>query len=223
MKDREAIHHHPGAALLTAYAAGTLPEAFSLVVAAHLSICDACRAEVMALESVGGAMLEIEEAAALAADAHAKVMAALDVDAPEADPPAAPAGADLPCDVLPAPLRALVGGGIEAVKWKPVGMGVAQAVLVSRPSGTARLLRIPAGAAMPDHGHRGMELTMVLSGAFEDGPQRFGRGDVEVADESLEHTPVADVGEDCICLAATDARLRFRGWLPRLAQPFLGI
>jgi putative transcriptional regulator len=28
-------------------------------------------------------------------------------------------------------------------------------------------------------------------------------------------------GEDCICLAATDAPLRFRGLIPRLAQPLL--
>jgi putative transcriptional regulator len=35
--------------------------------------------------------------------------------------------------------------------------------------------------------------------------------------------PVADIGEDCICLAATDAPLRFRRLIPRIAQPFLRI
>ncbi|MEQ8255670.1 MAG: transcriptional regulator, partial [Roseovarius confluentis] len=37
------------------------------------------------------------------------------------------------------------------------------------------------------------------------------------------HTPVAEVGADCICLAVTDAPLRFRGFIPRIAQPFLRI
>ena len=76
---------------------------------------------------------------------------------------------------------------------------------------------------MPDHGHRGMELTLVLQGAFRDETDRFGPGDVEIADESLDHTPVAEAGVDCICLAATDARLRFNALIPRLAQPFLRI
>ena len=52
---------------------------------------------------------------------------------------------------------------------------------------------------------------------------RFNRGDIEIADEEMEHTPVALAGQDCICLAATDAPLRFRGLLPRLAQPLLRI
>jgi putative transcriptional regulator len=68
-----------------------------------------------------------------------------------------------------------------------------------------------------------MELTLVLQGAFADENDRFGRGDIEIADEDLEHTPVALAGEDCICLAATDAPLRFRGLIPRLAQPLLRI
>jgi putative transcriptional regulator len=88
---------------------------------------------------------------------------------------------------------------------------------------SVRLLQIPAGQAMPEHGHRGIELTLVLKGAFRDQAARFGRGDVEIADASDQHTPVAEAGEDCICLAATDAPLRFVSILPRLVQPFIGI
>ena len=102
-------------------------------------------------------------------------------------------------------------------------MGVKQSILPTAPGATARLLYIPAGTAVPDHGHNGTEVTLVLKGAFEDEDGRFARGDVEVATEELNHTPVADISEDCICLAVTDAPLRFKGLLPRLAQPFLKI
>ncbi len=68
-----------------------------------------------------------------------------------------------------------------------------------------------------------MELTVVLSGALVDGSERFMRGDVEQADESVEHQPRAGEGEDCICLAVTDAPLRFKSFIVRLAQPFLKI
>jgi putative transcriptional regulator len=84
-------------------------------------------------------------------------------------------------------------------------------------------LFIPAGVAMPDHGHHGMEMTMVLQGAFQDEGDHFGRGDVEIADSEIEHTPMADLDEDCICLAVTDAPLRFKGLLPRIMQKFIGI
>ena len=102
-------------------------------------------------------------------------------------------------------------------------MGVKQAILSTDKAATARLLYIPGGQSVPDHGHRGMELTLVLQGAFRDETDRFGPGDVEIASEDVEHTPVAENGEACICLAATDAPLRFRSLIPRLAQPFLRI
>lgn len=98
-----------------------------------------------------------------------------------------------------------------------------QAVIPTSDRATARLLYIPAGVAVPDHGHNGMELTLVLQGAFADEADCFRRGDIEIADEGTEHQPIAQAGLDCICLAVTDAPLKFRGFLPRLAQPFLGI
>ncbi|GGM03961.1 ChrR family anti-sigma-E factor [Pseudooceanicola nanhaiensis] len=209
------VRHHLSEELLTAYAAGALPEAFALVVATHLSMCDECRAMAESLDGIGGTLIEGLDGAAMDAGALEAVMARLD------DAPAAPIRVDR--GVLPAPVRAYIGGDLDAVKWKPVGMGVKQAVLKTSDSASARLLYIPAGAAMPEHSHRGMELTLVLQGAFEDDSDRFGPGDVEIADDEVDHTPVADVGADCICLAATEGRLRFKSWIPRLAQPFIGI
>jgi putative transcriptional regulator len=63
----------------------------------------------------------------------------------------------------------------------------------------------------------------VLAGSFYDQGAWFRRGDVEEADATIEHQPAAGPEEACICLAVTDAPLRFRSLLPRLAQPFLGI
>lgn len=210
------IKHHLTDTLLMGYAAGTLPEAFNLVVASHVSMCDDCRASLESYEALGGAVLE-ERGVDMAEDGLAACLARLD-DTPTRERPVKPAAG-----TLPAPLRDYVGGDVDAIRWRPVGGGVKQAILATSDKASARLLFIPAGAAVPDHGHRGTELTMVLQGAFSDETDRFARGDVEVADEDLEHMPVADIGEDCICLAVTDAPLRFRSLIPRLLQPLLKI
>lgn len=214
------IRHHLNDQLLMAYAAGTLPEAFGLVAATHVSLCDECRARLAAFEAVGGAVIDTAPDCEMSADCLARVMARLDgpPETPAARKPAARNASD-----LPGPIAAYVGGGLEAVKWRPVGMGVRQAILPTSRHATARLLYIPAGQAVPDHGHRGTELTLVLRGAFHDSSDHFGPGDLEVAGEELEHTPIADAGEPCICLAATDAPLRFTGLVPRLLQPLFRI
>lgn len=216
---QDTIKHHLNDALLMAYSAGTLPEAFSLVVASHISMCDDCRARLGAFDAVGGALIENCDTVALSEDS---LEATLNMIASGGFPPEKPHTHRKP-GVLPAPIQDYVGGDLEAVRWRPVGMGVKQAILPTSSDATARLLFIPAGAAVPDHGHRGTELTLVLQGAFADDVDHFGAGDIEIANEDLDHTPVADIGEDCICIAATDAPLRFNSLIPRLAQPFLRI
>lgn len=219
MSETMTVKHQIEDEYLAAYAAGSLAEAFDLVVACHLSLSKEARRRYDAVEAVGGAVLEKMPTATLADGSLEATLARIAGSAP-AEPEPVPT-AD--CPVLPAPLRDYVGGGLDAVKWRPVGMGVKQAILPVGDGGTARLLSIPGGCEMPDHGHRGLEMTLVLQGAFLDGEERFGRGDVEVADEELVHMPVAEKGVDCICLAATDAPLKFSGLLPRIAQPFLKI
>ena len=212
------IKHHLSDELLMAHAAAELPEAFNLVIAAHLSLCDECRARSMAFDALGGAVIE-DSTCEMAAGSLEACLSRIDGLEQTEVPVAQPAGA-----VLPAPVQDYVGGGLEAVKWRSLGMGVRQAILRTGDKGaSARLLYIPAGAAMPDHGHRGLELTLVLQGAFRDEVDRFGRGDVEIADDTIEHTPVAETGADCICLVATQGSLKFNALLPRLAQPFFRI
>ena len=212
-----SINHHLTDALLMSYASGTLDEGFSIVVATHISLCDECRARMESFEAVGGSLVDDVDAVEMGEDSLEATMALISA-APEFDVEPKTSGR-----VLPQPLCDYIGGDLDDVHWKPVGGGVKQSILDIHGGAQVRLLSIPGGAAMPDHGHNGLELTLVLQGAFQDEDDRFGRGDIEIADEDLHHTPIAEIGQDCICLAATDAPLRFKGILPRLAQRFVGI
>lgn len=210
------IKHHLTDALLMAYSAGTLPEAFNLVVATHVSMCDDCRARLQAFDAVGGTMIDTADTVEMSADSLAATMAL--IANTDAAPMARAVGG-----VFPTPLQGYVGGDLDTVKWRRVGGGVSQAIISTSKDASVRLLKIPGGVAMPDHGHHGMELTLVLQGAFYDEDDTFAAGDIEVANEDMHHTPVAVEGVDCICLAATDAPLQFKGLIPRMVQPFLKI
>lgn len=214
------IKHHLSDALLMAYAAGTLPEAFDVVVATHISLCDDCRSRMHEFDALGGEVMTHSGEAELSEDSLEATLALI-----AGDPaPTATAPRQIRNDGdFPAPLRDYVGGNLDDVQWRRIGGGVSQAILNTTGDAKVRLLRIPGGVAIPDHGHHGTELTLVLQGAFRDEEDRFAAGDIEIANEDLEHTPVAEEGQDCICLAATDAPLRFNAMLPRIAQPFLRI
>jgi RNA polymerase sigma factor (sigma-70 family) len=52
---------------------------------------------------------------------------------------------------------------------------------------------------------------------------RFAKGDIADLDEEIEHRPVVEASEPCICLAASEAPTRFKSWPARLLQPLIGI
>ncbi|MCV2870266.1 ChrR family anti-sigma-E factor [Defluviimonas sp. WL0002] len=203
------ISHHVPDWMIRDYVGGALSYAFDLVVATHVSMCDECRARLGAHEALAGAALDASGPAEVSDGLRDAVLARLD-DRPRQRPRPAAFG------VFPAPLAEALHG--RPPRWRSLGLGVRQCILHEDRTGSARLLFIPPEQAVPEHGHRGLELTLVLQGSFHDETDQFEVGDLEVADSDLTHVPVAGKGAPCICLAATNAPLRFKGFLPRLTQ-----
>ena len=209
------IIHHIRPELLTAWVSGNLPAPFAVVVASHVAMCAECRAASGAAQSLGGALLDQLAPSTLAPDALSRALAALDQPRPRLPQPIRRAG------IFPSPLMEVLGG--QPPRWKMLGGGIRQQILLREPEGSLRLLYIPQGRKVPEHGHGGMELTLVLQGSFSDRHGHFAVGDVEDAHDDVDHQPIAGMGEACICLAATDAPLRFRALLPRMLQPLFRI
>lgn len=208
------ISHHLSDSMIAAYAAGNLDWHYSLVVATHVSMCDECRARLSAHEAAGGAVLETFKEASMSSSAKAALFDRLD-DSFVAPKPTKASG------IYPAPLMDALNH--SQPKWSSLGFGVKQSILHADRGGSVRLLHIPGGEAVPEHSHRGIEMTLVLQGAFRDETGRFAVGDVEIADDDLHHQPIAEEGEACICLAATGAPLRFNSLIPKIFQPIFRI
>jgi putative transcriptional regulator len=215
------IEHHLDEATIVAYAAGTLDEAIAVVVAAHAAWCPSCRAAIHDAEALGGEFLTGMESETVSTDCRQRTLGRLEGAALYRLPQARPRLSDLPRPLA----RLLEGGGLSDIRWRKLAPGIAKAdaKLSAGAKGRVQFLRIAPGKAVPEHGHGGEELTMVISGSYKDRFGRFGRGDVADLDEEIEHKPVADGAEPCICVVATVAPARFKSFFARLLQPLAGV
>ena len=148
------------------------------------------------------------------------VMARLDEAAPTARIRARHAAAP---EGLPTALAEYAAAALEQTGWRWVSPGIKQLQLTTSGLGKARLLRLKPGTMLPKHGHRGVELTLLLAGSYTDELGQFVRGDMAELDKSVVHRPVVDEGPECLALIVTEAPLKFRTWMARLAQPLIGI
>jgi putative transcriptional regulator len=210
------ITHHPSDATLAAFASGGLDEARCLVVATHLSLCPQCRNATHGFEEAGGAMLDAVEPTALSAGALQRAMTALgplDIVSP------ALRGGDGARE-LPVPLSHYAVGPWRwigrGVQWRPVDVASDQGVRVF-------MLKAAPGTRLPRHRHTGTEWTCVFEGAFTHDLGRYGAGDFDEADDSVEHNPVVDADMGCVCLVALQGGITLQGFLGRLLQPFVRI
>lgn len=202
----------PSEERLLAYAAGTLSPPESVVVATHLAMRPATARWVESLQAVGGEVLETIEPAAVADDLLARTLTRL--SAPEETVRPEPAN-DM--TELPEPLRRY-----ELGPWRWIGPDMHVRDVHAPRDGDCRviLLRIGSGRTTPVHTHAGVELTCVISGAYETDEARFGPGDFEEADGEVHHRPRTVSAEPCLCVVALDGQIRLDGWIGRLLQPF---
>jgi len=195
--------------LVTQHALGRLPRAASVLAEAYLELNPQKRAVAARIEDVGGYLLETTEPVSLGSkmDDAALVQQALP-DGPVHD------------SVMPPSLAEIVGQPAADLAWKWRARGAYEYRLKELEDNgiIARLLRIEPGRAMPQHTHGGLEATLVLQGAFRDDAGRFGPGDVELADNAVDHRPIAEPGDTCICFAVNEAPMRLTGPFGRVLQ-----
>ena len=209
-----SVMHHPPAELLAGFAAGTLDAGEHLAIAVHVSGCPACRRLVRAVEGVGGSTLEAADPVPMKAGAFESVMAKLDRPPSRAPAPAVH-DAD---DGLPAILRRY---RIGRRRWVAPGVSMRPIELPGSSRSRAFLLRSDPGTHMLEHTHTGAELTCVLRGSFSHEGGRFGPGDFDFGDDTLDHQPTVGDGEPCLCLVAMTGDLRINGFFGRLIGPFV--
>lgn len=203
-------------ALLARYVAGVLPRPAHVLVRSHLEIKVDNRAFVGGLEGLAGDALQRIRPITLD-----RRDAMLDrIFASEGSPRAA--AAPQPAGLFPPALRDFLGMDVSDVPWRIKMPGLKEYDVGEMDGVHATLFWIRPGRKIPAHTHAGSELTLVLDGAFADVHGRFGRGDIAVADETVDHRPVAEAERPCISFAVTEGPLRLTGRLHQRLGDILG-
>jgi putative transcriptional regulator len=210
-----SITHHPAPESLMSCSAGSMPEAFAAVMASHIAMCPSCRKELAVMERIGTVLFEAIAPTAVACEAQVASVRDLGLR----DERQSRSDGD-----VPAPLVIALGTSLDRVPWKWAGRGVwqHQISLSHECSSSLRLIKVAAGLSLPKHSHSGSELTLVLRGSFRDESGQYAAGDVADVSEEIEHAPIADADQGCICLVATEGKLRFKSRIARFIQPLTG-
>jgi len=213
-----SIEHHPTESMLTAFTAGTLDHGQHVAIATHLVSCPQCRNFMRSMEHVGGAILTGLPPVAMASDALAKVEARLNAPVRPVSTGPKPMVPETEVPSLPKFVR---GYRFGSWKWIAPSVYVRPIVLPHVSDTRVFLLRSGPGTKMLQHTHTGIEITCVLSGAFRQDGDRYGPGDFDLGDEAVDHQPIVEPGQNCICLVAMQGGLRLNGIIGRIMQPFV--
>jgi len=203
--------------LLARYVAGTLPTPARVLVEAHLELKPDNRIKVANLEAMAGLELAATDPVVLN-DRDAMLAAVLGSTLPDAPAPAR----TRETRVFPKALYDFVGFDADDVPWRTKLPGFKEYELGDIEGCHVNLFWIKPGRTVPAHTHEGSELSLVLDGAFSDGRGHYGRGDISVADDSVDHRPSADTGRPCIGFAVMDAPLKLTGSFRQLIGDIIG-
>lgn len=212
------ISLHPTQQQLHDFVEGNSVPAMALVISAHVDMCAECQMQVAAMQESAS-----EEAFASAANCpEFSSMLANITQLPAAEriisqPEKVKIELDGRAFNLPRPLRRYVS---KTGNWSHLLGKVWQAPVDLGPIGKANFIYMEKGGRVPEHTHRGSELTLVVDGEFSDGIANYDSGDFITMDCANTHTPHSDADEGCLVFTIVDQPLHFTSGIARLLNPF---
>jgi putative transcriptional regulator len=200
--------------LFAQFAAGQLRGPAHALVAAHLELKAKNRNYVAALEDMAAGDLDRIEPVNLP-DRDARLAAIFDaISTVEVSPHVQ--------SIIPRALQRYADVNVADIPWKSVLPGFKEWDLGIEDGCEINMFWIKEGRKMPTHTHEGNELFLVLDGSFEDASGVYEAGDISIADENVNHRPIAGKDRPCIGFSVTDAPLRLTGSLTEKIGMFFG-
>tara|TARA_B100000575_G_scaffold38813_1_gene26500 strand:- start:208 stop:834 length:627 start_codon:yes stop_codon:yes gene_type:complete len=102
-------------------------------------------------------------------------------------------------------------GPLSDIKWKQIYKGFSEFSPRIDDENELKLIKMEPGASVPNHSHGGKEYILVLDGSFCDEYGKYSKGDIQINDQKIKHTPIACKDEGCVCLSITEKDVIFFG------------
>lgn len=213
------IKLHPNSQQLSEFAQGQCDPGVALIISAHIDMCRCCRQKLASIEAELAREAMAEKAPA---DPAFDSMLANILQMPAAsgiEVPLQPQKLELDGREFVLP-RSLQRYASKINGWSHLAGKLWQAKVDLGIDGRADFIYMEKGGSVPEHTHRGSELTLVLDGEFSDGVHDYDTGDFIARDSQHVHTPHTDADEGCLVFSILDKPLHFTSGIARLLNPF---
>lgn len=221
------IKHHPKIQLLQAFVDGELPASLSTAIAIHADMCPKCQEQITLLtEQVAENSFEQSFLHEFVVDDEQALDQALELDFDQMlaeitenddisiNKPVAQKRIQLKENDYALP-RQLQNMSLA----KPANIGKLARARIQLDEGEIHtsLLHIDPGGSVPEHTHKGFELTLLLEGNFTDEQGEYVPGDFIMLDGNHQHHPVSEQG--CLCFTVANDSLKFTQGINKLLNP----
>jgi len=221
------IKHHPTDELLKVFVDGELPASLSAAISIHTDMCPICQNKVAQLtefqashsfEPAHGQLFNVSDG--IDHDEEASIDFDSMIDAITNDTTIAIPSLSIDKKIkihdttytLPRAIQNIAMGGFTKLgKLSRARFKLDEGAIHTS------LLHIQPGGGVPEHTHKGYELTLLLNGEFSDDMGEYVPGDFIMLDAKHTHNPTSQKG--CLCFTVANAASHFTQGINRLLNP----
>lgn len=221
------IKHHPKFELIQSFVNGDLPASLSAGISIHASMCPTCQQKISLLTDQV-AELNFDESATNIAHSGGDLVAEgilamnfddmingiTDSDAIDVMQPVETKTISFKDKSyeLPSVLNNMMLG-----KTAHIGKLARKRVQLDENEIHTNLLHMEPSGSVPQHTHKGFELTLLLEGSFHDEKGEYVKGDFIMLDGEHLHNPISSSG--CLCYTVANDAMHFTQGINKLLNP----
>jgi len=216
------ISFHPKYTDLQSFSDGKCEPAMALMISAHVDMCPQCQSDCIDIQSGLASELFVQSSLVDTLDRQYLAMMSSITDLPVANltlPEAKNTSIELDGKFFELP-RALKRYVKNTGNWSRLVGKLWQAPVDLGDIGKANFMYMEKGGLVPEHTHKGTEMTLVIDGQYGDGIAEYNCGDFTIMNSQHNHLPRSEADDGCLVFTIVDQPLHFTAGIARLLNPF---
>jgi putative transcriptional regulator len=216
------INFHPNFTDLRLFSAGNCEPAMALMISAHVDMCPQCQQDCIEFQAELASELFTPQTSSAPLDSQFYAMMSKITALPETKltaPEIINTSIELDGKFFELP-RALRRHVKNTGNWSRLVGKLWQAPVDLGDIGKANFMYMEKGGRVPEHTHKGTEMTLVVDGQYGDGIAEYDCGDFTLMNNNHKHLPHSQADDGCLVFTIVDQPLHFTAGIARLLNPF---